>query len=385
MGPVDTEFPRKRTKHAQVYQVLRESILSGKLAPGNALPTQLELCKRHGVSKPTIGKALGLLESNGFLDRKPGGSSYVSEGIDVQVDNKQGVLGILIVHPEEMPDSLDHSVFGELVSRLSSKASSCGFGMLLETSMSGVREVAIKKAQITAGRMVQQGVKGVFYLPMELMDDTMDLNANVVNVFEGAGISVVLLDRDIYEYPKRSKYDIVSINNKRAASKLAKHLFDAGCKRIDFITDDVSFSSSVDERVAGFQSILSRFSLPSDNTVHKLPISFDDEETRKQLDEIIKEYKTDAFICVNDLTASCVMHHILNLGLAIPSDIKIVGFDDLPLACHLQVPLTTIRQPTDVLVTEAMRTMIDRIENPSQAPRDIMVLEQLIIRESSRF
>lgn len=383
MNPISSKYSPKQAKHAKVYQMLRKTIISGEIAPGNPIPAQHELCKKYGVSRPTIGKALEMLEKKGLLTRKPGGSSYVKEDINAIVNNKEAALGILIIHAEEIPDSLKHSIFGTLVSRLSFNANNDGFGVLLDTSISGSSKDVIQKAQFAAERMIQQGVKGVFYVPTELTDSIMDVNAKVVDIFDNVGISVVLLDRDIYESPKRSKYDIVGINNERAACRLATHLVEAGCKRIDFITDDVSCSSSIEERIAGFLRALSRFSVTSNDVVHKLPLRSNEEASGKQLKEIIEKNKTDAFMCVNDLTASCVMRHVFNMGLNIPSDIKIVGFDDLPLASHLQVPLTTIKQPTDVLAAEAFRTMLDRIDNSSQPPRDIMVLEDLIVRESS--
>ncbi len=383
MAPISSEYLPKHAKHAKVFQALRESIISGELTPGNPIPTQLELCKRYKVSRPTIGKALDMLEKKGLLTRKNGGSSYVKKDISALVNNKEALLGILIIHAEEIPDSLENSIFGSLVSGLSFNANNGGFGVLLDTSISGNSKDVIQKAQFAAERMVQQGVKGVFYVPTELTDSIMDVNAKVVDIFDNVGISVVLLDRDIYESPKRSKYDIIGINHERAACRLATHLVEAGCKRIDFITDDVSQASSIDERIAGLLRTLSRFSVSSNDVVHKLPLRVDEEASGKQLKEIIEKNKTDAFMCVNDLTASCVMRHVLNMGLNIPTDIKIVGFDDLPLASHLQVPLTTIKQPADVLAAEAFRTMLDRIDNSSMPPRDIMVLEDLIVRESS--
>ena len=50
-----------------------------------------------------------------------------------------------------------------------------------------------------------------------------------------AKIPVVLLDRDIVDYPQRSKFDVVGIDNRRAGCVATQHLIDAGCRRIGFI------------------------------------------------------------------------------------------------------------------------------------------------------
>jgi hypothetical protein len=104
--------------------------------------------------------------------------------------------------------------------------------------------------------------------------------------------------------------------------------------------------------------------------------------SNKEIFKEIKRTNTDAIVCANDLTAAFLMRYLLDMGLRIPDNIAIVGFDDLPLAAHLPVPLTTIRQPLTALAYEAVSSAIERIENPNLPPRDIMVGTQLVIRSS---
>jgi DNA-binding LacI/PurR family transcriptional regulator len=77
-----------------------------------------------------------------------------------------------------------------------------------------------------------------------------------------------------------------------------------------------------------------------------------------------------------------MMLYFLRNGLKVPQDVRIVGFDDLPINKLLPVPLTTIRQPAEALAHESVRTMIDRIEHSQMPARDIMVKTELIIRRS---
>ena len=69
-------------------------------------------------------------------------------------------------------------------------------------------------------------------------------------------------------------------------------------------------------------------------------------------------------------------------GLAIPDDIALVGFDDLPIATLSDVQLTTVRQPVVSFGAKAVETLIDLIENGIDPPRRIILDTELVIRES---
>ena len=76
------------------------------------------------------------------------------------------------------------------------------------------------------------------------------------------------------------------------------------------------------------------------------------------------------------------MNFLLHNGIRIPEDVRVVGFDDLPTNQYLPVSLTTIRQPVKALALESVRTMLNRIENPDMAARDILVKTELVVRAS---
>jgi LacI family transcriptional regulator len=155
-------------KHEKVYTALRKSIVSGELKPGNPIPTQKELSSRFNVSRPTIGKALEMLEDHGLLSRRNGGTPYVRRNVLTGTNSSKKNLSIFIIHSEDIPDSLEHSIFGAVVSKIASIASEHGCSVSFETSIKGQTRKAIDKAALSAKRMVQNNIEGVFYLPTEL-------------------------------------------------------------------------------------------------------------------------------------------------------------------------------------------------------------------------
>jgi DNA-binding LacI/PurR family transcriptional regulator len=76
------------------------------------------------------------------------------------------------------------------------------------------------------------------------------------------------------------------------------------------------------------------------------------------------------------------MHTLISLGQRIPSDIRVVGIDDVKYARLLPVPLTTQRQPCRDIGKVALSVMLDRIANPDLPPRDVLLGCELIVRKS---
>jgi LacI family transcriptional regulator len=88
-----------------------------------------------------------------------------------------------------------------------------------------------------------------------------------------------------------------------------------------------------------------------------------------------------AIVCANDQTALGVIHELGQRGIKVPDDIAVTGFDDVPVARHMSPPLTTIRQPMEVLGAMAFDVLYSRINGASSEP-DVLLPVELIVRES---
>ena len=88
-----------------------------------------------------------------------------------------------------------------------------------------------------------------------------------------------------------------------------------------------------------------------------------------------------AIVCANDQTALGVMHALAQRGIAVPGQVAVTGFDDVPVARHLHPPLTTVRQPIQQLGATAFDVLYSRISAGS-ADRDVVLPVQLVVRES---
>ena len=77
------------------------------------------------------------------------------------------------------------------------------------------------------------------------------------------------------------------------------------------------------------------------------------------------------------------MKTLVALGMRVPEDVAVVGFDDANFARTSVPPLTTISQPVKLLAKTALKTLLSRIRFPENAPREILLDAPLVVRRST--
>jgi DNA-binding LacI/PurR family transcriptional regulator len=99
-----------------------------------------------------------------------------------------------------------------------------------------------------------------------------------------------------------------------------------------------------------------------------------------------KAERPDAVFVANDHMAFIVMDILrYELGLSIPDDVSVIGYDDVPPAAWKSYDLTTVRQRANLMVQETVHTILNQIENPnSTKPTKLQIDSPLIIRSSTR-
>jgi LacI family transcriptional regulator len=91
----------------------------------------------------------------------------------------------------------------------------------------------------------------------------------------------------------------------------------------------------------------------------------------------------DAVFAHNDLSAAGAMRALRAAGRDIPADVAVVGFDDVPLASHLDPPLTTVHQPMREMGEAAARMLLTRVAGAPAPGRPTVIETTLIVREST--
>ena len=94
-------------------------------------------------------------------------------------------------------------------------------------------------------------------------------------------------------------------------------------------------------------------------------------------------HRPDAVFVASDAMAFAAIRAIQEVGLQIPKDIAVIGFDDIPSASTSSPALTTVRQPIQRTGSLAAEMLIDIIEHPDTQPRRIVLPTELVIRSSA--
>ena len=104
--------------------------------------------------------------------------------------------------------------------------------------------------------------------------------------------------------------------------------------------------------------------------------------THQSMEWTAEARECEAFVCANDRVAGRWMQMLLEHGVRIPHDERIVGIDDVNYASLLPVPLTTVHQPCREIGEAALRVMLERLERPKMAARDVLLDCSLVVRKS---
>jgi DNA-binding LacI/PurR family transcriptional regulator len=235
-----------------------------------------------------------------------------------------------------------------------------------------------------------------FTEPKEAADDTVEsflqyrvdgvilasvsLSSDWVTACERSGVPVILFNR----FQKDPRVSTVSVDNLQGASSVAEFLVKGGHRRIAYIAG-LEGTSAQDEREVGFRKTLAAFGMPLfDRTVGAFETEPARQAARLLFDRPAAE-RPDAVFACSDQMALAVMDVIrFELGLRVPEDVSVVGFDDVPQAAWPAYDLTTMRQSIPDMIEATMAALLERIERPTAEPRRIHLPVSLITRGSSR-
>lgn len=354
-------------KYRQVYQQLLLTLTDGTYREGDKLASENELVEKFGVSRPTIRRALAQLVTERLIERRMGAGTVVSG----RVVQETLVFGLLI------PELGSTEIFEPICQGISQAHNRGRHDLLWGPSfLKGASKEA--QAQHLCRYYIERKVSGVFFAPMEHFEGRDEVNLSIVRAMDEAQIPIVLLDRDIVLFPRRSKYDLVGIDNHRAGYVLADYLLQTGSRRVAFLASPFS-AHTVDARIGGYKEALHACMGPAAETL----VKWVDPSDVPAIQEFLEQSHPDSIICANDFTAAQLLRTVSSLGVQVPAQLRIAGIDDVKYAQLLQTPLTTIRQPCLEIGSTALLAMLDRIAHPAAAAREFIVDFELVIRQST--
>ncbi|MBB6479933.1 GntR family transcriptional regulator [Spirochaeta isovalerica] len=377
----------KKPLYEIIYRQYKIKILSGELPPGTRLPTEMEIAGEFKVSRITVTRALKELELEKFIRRVKGSGSYVTEkewqsasdSSSSPSGNKNGLNFISLILP------FDEEFSTIFLKGIEDEAKKKGFLVTFHnTAEDSDQEVEIIED------VLSKGSRGLIIYPFSETSNLHMYSSLLIRKFP-----FVLIDRKI----PGIETSIVSVDNKKGFEEITSHLIEQGHRKIVFVGSWVNRISSEQERYNGFCQAHINHGVP---LMKKNLYSFSDAEAipdgyRENLDkdirkihyllDILEKYPAEerptAIAAVNDLIARLIMTTAQERGIAIPSFYSLTGFDNLPYAAHLPIPLTTVEQPAYEIGKQAAEILFRAIDRQENQPVSCTIPPHLIIREST--
>lgn len=361
-------------KYLQIRDLLVDQFRKQEYTPGTKIPTEQELTRTMGVSRTTIRQALGMLEKDGVVERRHGSGTFFVGHASRQPENdqKKGLIGMINFF------YMDY-IYPEIVRGAEDAAFEKGYYLVLTNcNMDHEKEID------SVVQLLNQGVHGLILEPSRNVQ--IDDEHPMMRLIEERGIPVV----STHWGRSSGKTSAVTIDDHHAGMLATRYLLDRGHRRIAMIyKTDVE---SGHDRHLGFRSAMDESAVAVNERFvagynYKDEIS-DFEQGYRHTRRILEDYpepheRPTAFFYFNDRLAQQGYRAIQDVGLRIPEDISVIGFDNYHTSAMLHPALTTFEHPKYNLGRWAARLLLDAIEQGDDAlPVNVIFQPKMVERES---
>ena len=357
-------MPIERTASGPLYRqlkgILQRQIDSGELQPGDMLPSLRQLCRQYEVSSITVRRALQELISEGRLQSQQGIGTFVT------ARNHQPRLALLIFGFHDREWRHNPETFGRIVGGAATVAWERG-ALLSVTRVDPERDTAGFLASIIDERFFDG-------LLIRIRTDICEAD---LQPLLSAGLPYVVIKRYI---PGRPLNCVVN-DDVQAAYQATAHLLAHGYRRVAFICPLNAITGR--ERLQGYRQALDDRGLPYEPALVQATNDWPEEHGYAALQALYALPRPpEAVFAAGDLLAIGVYRAAAALGLRIPQDLAVVGYDDISAAATLQPPLTTVRTSYHDFGARATELLLDLIAQRVTAPQRILLEAPLVVRES---
>jgi LacI family transcriptional regulator/LacI family repressor for deo operon, udp, cdd, tsx, nupC, and nupG len=282
---------------------------------------------------------------------------------NAQVKGGRG-LGLVI-------KEIDNPYYSEIVVGARKVADESGYSLLVATS-----EGEYNAEQRAVDLLCAKGIDGLIVTPV--LDETADLT-HLFNL-KRRNFPFVLLERVL-----GVQASLVDVENVDASRRAAEYLIERGHTRIVHFMGP-RYSMHSEERADGIRRACSAAGVAfTDAHVVEAGAHLEGGHRAglRYFGDSAPDDRPTAVTCYNDLVAIGLCRALATLGLRVPDDVSVIGFDDIPLVSYLPVPLTTMRMPKDRMGALAAQMLIRHVESQTVLPPERVTLESELIERAS--
>jgi LacI family transcriptional regulator len=288
---------------------------------------------------------------------------YPNRSARTLVSGRSHVFGLIV-------SEITNPFFPEIVQTFETLAVEENYEILLTSTIHDP-----KRMELAVRRMIEGRVDGVAILTFGMEDYLLEhlRFRNLPLVFVDIG-------------PKSPRVSNIRVDYADGIRQAVQHLAALRHEKIGFITGPLKLRSALARRHA-FETAMREIGLPvnPESVVegnHRL------EGGKKALQELSElRDRPTALICSNDMTAIGVMREAFDLGIKVPQELSVVGFDDIRMAEFMTPPLTTIQMSQSELARLAFEALLKEVKRETPAPdgTEYVLKTRLILRSSTTF
>ncbi len=328
-------------------------------------PTIKDVARAVGVSINTVSRALNakpdvspetrrqVLEVAKRLNYMP---NKLARGLR---SNKTGVIGVIVA-------DIANPFFSAVVKGMGKAAKELGYSIILQDTGENY-ENEEEAIQI----MISEQVDGLLITPVQTEKRT-------IRMLQESNIPFVLVAR----YFDDVDTDYVVADDVQGGYLATTHLIERGHEKIAFINGPF-YNSSAIERFQGYKKALAEHDIQlNEELIRNGALTMEDGYTRGKALLMGHEPRPTALFTFSDFVALGAMKAVHEVGLRIPGDIAIVGYDDIDFAFCLESPLTTIRFPKREMGEEVV-SLLERKMSGEECHSRLKMPVELVVRQSS--
>jgi LacI family transcriptional regulator len=320
------------------------------------------LSGKEGVSAATKERVIQAAAQLGYFAQRSGHLKNEKPG---QTSEGGAKPSVLVLMPNIRFQTKESVYWGRIIDGISIRLEERGYGMVIvsEHSIDGLLNV-----------LNPSGLLG--------MIGVGEISTSLLLEVHRCGLPMVLIDHEDPLIPS----DTIFVNNYDCMYRLTRYLIGVGHRDLLFV-GNIRFSRSFRDRWNGFRFALEEEGIPlrDDHLIHLEGITGFSGQIAEWASRC-REAGTlpGAVVCANDSIAIYALQAFGELGIAVPDDLSLCGFDNIEDAQRVRPALTTVHVPKEALGRRAVDRLFERVASPRDPREKILISGEMVYRESSR-
>lgn len=330
------------------------------------MSTMQEVAKKAGVSKATVSRVLS-------------GKGYVSEATKDQVykaieearyrpnllarnlaTNKSQCIGLVVTNT-----LYNGNYFSELLSQAAQKLEDNGRQLILVDGKHSAEE-----EQQAIQFLLDLRCDAIIIYPRFLTIDVMD------EIIEQYKQPIMVVNRRL----RKHQSHCICCDHKGASFNATKHLIERGHREIAFITGSLDSPTAI-ERLSGYKAALNDYNIAVQDALI-VRGKWTPASGAAAVKTLLKDNITfSAVLASNDDMAIGAIKTLNEAGIAVPNDVSVIGFDNIPTAPYLSPALSSVKDPVSDMMSEVINRLISMLDG-GYLSKDNLFISDLLVRDS---